>query len=275
MGKLVCVIFILSVGATLGFSIRRPGGVVGNDLLRKFHPYPFITGGEKVEGREFPGQISLQSVSSGFVYHLCGASIVNANYILTAAHCSQDAPDQYSVLAGTNSLVKGGTRHNVTAIHYHEQYDPEHSWHNDLAVMKVDPPFVFDAEGATAPVTLADQEEDTPVGSKATVIGWGVNADNGIMPDDLYKVDIQIWDQELCKEAYKPLEYEVYPEHICANTEDGGKGSCSGDSGGPLFVNGKVVGLVSWAKGCDEKGFPTVFTRVSSYRDWIDSNVSA
>jgi len=42
-----------------------------------------------------------------------------------------------------------------------------------------------------------------------------------------------------------------------------------GDSGGPLFVDGTVVGLVSWAYGCAVQGYPTVYTRVSAYRDWI------
>jgi secreted trypsin-like serine protease len=42
-----------------------------------------------------------------------------------------------------------------------------------------------------------------------------------------------------------------------------------GDSGGPLLVNRTVVGLVSWAYGCAVPGYPTVYTRVSAYRQWI------
>lgn len=42
-----------------------------------------------------------------------------------------------------------------------------------------------------------------------------------------------------------------------------------GDSGGPLTVDGILVGLVSWAQGCAQLEWPTVFTRVSSYTDWI------
>lgn len=42
-----------------------------------------------------------------------------------------------------------------------------------------------------------------------------------------------------------------------------------GDSGGPLTVGGKLVGLVSWANGCASVSWPTVYTRVTSYLDWI------
>lgn len=41
------------------------------------------------------------------------------------------------------------------------------------------------------------------------------------------------------------------------------------DSGGPLIVNGKLVGLVSWSKGCSLTDFPTVYTRVPSHVNWI------
>lgn len=45
-----------------------------------------------------------------------------------------------------------------------------------------------------------------------------------------------------------------------------------GDSGGPLTVDGVLVGLVSWALGCARVSYPTVFTRVSEYIDWIEKN---
>lgn len=45
-----------------------------------------------------------------------------------------------------------------------------------------------------------------------------------------------------------------------------------GDSGGPLIVDGKLVGLVSWAKACSLTDYPTVYTRVPSYINWIKEN---
>ena len=51
-----------------------------------------------------------------------------------------------------------------------------------------------------------------------------------------------------------------------------------GDSGAPLFteVQGEavIVGLVSWAVGCGKPLRPGVYTRVSAYRDWINSKIA-
>jgi secreted trypsin-like serine protease len=54
-----------------------------------------------------------------------------------------------------------------------------------------------------------------------------------------------------------------------------------GDSGGPLVSreddgNYTEVGIVSFGhvSGC-EKGYPAVFTRVTSYLDWIDNVIAS
>lgn len=52
--------------------------------------------------------------------------------------------------------------------------------------------------------------------------------------------------------------------------------SCEGDSGAPLqiFRNqfAHIVGIVSIGIGCGT-GYPTIYTRVAHYVDWIESRV--
>lgn len=51
-----------------------------------------------------------------------------------------------------------------------------------------------------------------------------------------------------------------------------------GDSGGPLIITTDekpiIVGIVSFGRsiGC-EKGYPAVFTRVTSYLKWIEDHI--
>lgn len=54
------------------------------------------------------------------------------------------------------------------------------------------------------------------------------------------------------------------------------------DSGGPLqIVNPdnkciySIIGITSFGAGCGAKNSPSVYTRVSSYIDWIESKVWA
>lgn len=45
-----------------------------------------------------------------------------------------------------------------------------------------------------------------------------------------------------------------------------------GDSGGPLVCNGNVAGVVSFSgRRCGDRRTPDVYTRVSSFTDWIMS----
>jgi transmembrane serine protease 9 len=70
---------------------------------------------------------------------------------------------------------------------------------------------------------------------------------------------------------------------ICAGGEKG-KGSCSGDSGGPLFYPAKIkgkstirniqIGVVSFGKHqCASDSAPVVYTRVRKYLSWILDNI--
>lgn len=62
---------------------------------------------------------------------------------------------------------------------------------------------------------------------------------------------------------------------ICAGTEQGGKDTCFGDSGGPLTCpqNGtrQLAGIVSFGAGCAKPNYAGVYARVTAVRDWIKS----
>ncbi|XP_049946404.1 trypsin 3A1-like [Schistocerca serialis cubense] len=57
-----------------------------------------------------------------------------------------------------------------------------------------------------------------------------------------------------------------------ANAVAAGWGKLSGDSGGPLYVNDQLVGLVSFSRYCSGLTPPSVYTRVPVFVDWIKEN---
>ncbi|XP_059474203.1 trypsin-1-like [Neocloeon triangulifer] len=246
---------LLAVLATSAFAgiVRRP--------LQAFEGR--IIGGGNADQGEYPSQLTLQYL----VWHICGASIISETFVLTASHCVDGlSAAVLSVRSGSVNLSEG-TRHQVTRVIMHENFDALDSFNNDIAILEVEPPFVYGPY--VQPIALPNQGDEPAVGTAATVIGWGQIEDGGALSAELKELVVEIRDQKLCQTVYNGIGYDVYPGQICADFPDGNIGACNGDSGGPLFVDGVVVGLVSWSDGCAIPGYPTVYNRVAYYRNWI------
>ena len=236
-------------------------------LLPRYDPR--IVNGEDAKAGEIPYQVSLQNRDSSF--HFCGGSVLNENYVITASHCVfGKKPREIKVVAGTVDLTQAASQHNVQDIIMHEKYNAADSWKNDIALLKVEKPFVKSQQIAF--VQLPSPSDTVHANQLATVSGWGRLWQGGPTTVHLQRVNILIADQEYCRLIYGKQHYNIYDSHVCAYDPTVEKGSCHGDSGGPLTVNGKLTGLVSWAMGCALTDYPTVYTRVSSHLDWIKTH---
>jgi len=116
------------------------------------------------------------------------------------------------------------------------------------------------------------------VGELVTCTGWGKPSDSagGISPVLRMVEDLPVISNAECNGVYGIVGSGV----VCIDTT-GGRGTCNGDSGGPLNMKAEVtkagqqwkqVGVVSFgaSAGC-EVGYPAGFTRVEYYLDWIMS----
>ncbi|ALC48244.1 CG32808, partial [Drosophila busckii] len=217
-------------------------------------------------------QLSLRRVKSGS--HSCGASLLNSGWAMTAAHCVRGAtPAQLNLQYGSNKLRRNATQlAAIAAIYVHPDYQPQDKHMNDIALLQLQLPLNFNE--LVQPVRLPQPQQPTLGNTSVVLVGWGLNAASytqtgGVVQKHLQKVELQVFSDEDCSNRHQT---QLFDTQLCAGVPEGGKGQCSGDSGGPLLLAGTdtQVGIVSWSiKPCTRPPYPGVFTEVSAYVDWI------
>ncbi|XP_047525668.1 chymotrypsin-2-like [Pieris napi] len=233
-----------------------------------------VVGGSDAPDGALPYQISLQKTKHNN-FHTCGGAIIADRWILTAAHCLKNkSPKDLSILAGTNSKTKGGTRYKIDKFFKHEKYTTNPN-KNDIALLRTAEKIKFTDK--VKPIEVAT--EDPKPGEKCKLSGWGFTTQNQRnRPDKLQWLDVKVISEKDCKTTFNHFRrFEktdpITPNHICILNKKG-EGGCQGDSGGSLVCNNKSSGIVSWNIPC-AKGQPDVFTRTSKYTSWIKDTMDA
>ncbi|XP_034426287.1 transmembrane protease serine 9-like isoform X2 [Hippoglossus hippoglossus] len=231
-----------------------------------------IVGGEDAPPGSWPWQISLQMFGS----HFCGGSLINREWVMTAAHCfSSTSTSGLQVSLGRQNLQ--GTNPNqvsrsVARILLHPNYDSDSS-NNDIALLRLSSPVKF--TDYIRPVCLASSDSVFNNGTDSWVTGWG-NVKEGVslsFPETLQEVEVPVLGNRQCN-CLNGVG-TVTDNMICAGVLAGGKDSCQGDSGGPMVNKQGSVwvqsGVVSFGFGCARPNLPGVYSRVSRYQSWINS----
>ncbi len=231
-----------------------------------------IVGGVETRPGTYPWMTSLHAKGGA---QFCGASLIDKNWLLTAAHCvEQESAARIEAVIGNYDLNRPDPGEQTIAIKrilVHPRRSQGEDY--DIALLELEQP----ASGAVIrPVTPA-LSESLPPGTLLTVLGWGnLSASGASFPERLHQVQVPLMDQQACKQAYPS---DITDNMLCAGLPEGGKDSCQGDSGGPLVHQKNSqwfqVGIVSWGDGCAQPGAPGVYARVAAFSDWISQTLSS
>ncbi len=219
---------------------------------------PKIVGGTVAGANDNPFQVGLlsKSVANNFDAQFCGGTLVKANVIVTAAHCSDFVTaGQVQVLTGTRNLDGTGTRRDVVSIAIHPNWNPN-TFDYDVAVWTL--------SSSTSGIPFASlASADPAVGTNLLVTGWGALTEGGSFPIDLRKATVPLVSATNCNDR-NSYRGAITARMICAGFDNGGVDSCQGDSGGPLTQGSVLTGIVSWGNGCARRNKFGVYSRVSN-----------
>ena len=240
----------------------------------------FVFMGDVVDFGTYPwfGTLFIEK-EGGFGTYICGSVLANSKYVVTAAHCVENAE--------------------FITVSFNDVYNPEHRWYPhpnryalyshphplydtetlayDIAILELNLP----VEDINTPRLALDESEwdlDVSPGDMLTSIGHGLT-EEGSLDWELRRVDLPKVSRADCiGSGYNQWHASQVHDDLCVGLTSGCPAPtcpdvCNGDSGGPLFDASShvVYGLVSRGEApCGLANRPGIFTNLGLYKSFVE-----
>lgn len=230
-------------------------------MLFAIAPAAALVGGASVVRDKAAGRHLVMIISTrGSV---CTGTALARDIVLTAAHCVQPAAT-YRVV--TADLGPPGLALDRVAVH--PRYDAAHYKAGrvtaDVALIRTERAL----PASVVPAPLAPDRRVAP-GERLTIAGYGAT-----VPDS--ETGMGVPRQAALVVTGRPGNLQIRLIDPATRDKRHGLGACTGDSGGPAFIENAgsyaVLGVVSWSTGPNGAGGCgglTGVTPLSLYRGWI------
>lgn len=245
-----------------------------------------IIGGTRTAGREFPHMATLGFQNRDQMLWQCGGSLINEQFVMTAAHCLYS--QQYGAVTWarlgdlnlTSNMDDASPRdYKIIERIPHPNYTGPATY-NDIALVKLDRIVTYNFYVRPACLYTKRSVEDN---TKLVATGWGL-IDVRNTSDHLQKVTLDVFTHQECVDHYNSLANKrklkdgiLEEQQFCAGGRTAPRDTCKGDSGGPLQLFNPedrkyyIVGITSFGKACGLTNVPSVYIRVSYFLPWLES----
>ncbi|KAL4240876.1 hypothetical protein ACF0H5_001661 [Mactra antiquata] len=269
--SLLNIAIVLLCGITRYHGVRSDSQSCGTPDIQPMSSR--IIGGQEAIPGSWPWMAMLTEVG----VQVCGGSILNNQFILSAAHCFEDAisqnPLRWQVYVGKHHLDRKDSTealHHVKQIFMHPAYD-NITLENDIALLRLEEPIIYNER--VKPICVPPTRyRVVPINYPCYTTGWGDTRGTGNRLV-LNQAMMPIISGYFCSRNDWYGSRFIAGLTFCAGYMDGSKDACTGDSGGPFNCkyDGKwyVQGIASWGYDCGQPKWPGIYTDVSKYGTWI------